>query len=253
MLGLPLIFLEVFFMETIKDIMTKDIISVLPSDTVEDAAILMEQNDIGSVPVVSGGELKGLLTDRDIVLRCISKGNSAKSMKVSELMSTDIAFLTPEQTLYDAANIMAKKRVRRLPVLNKGYVDGMVSLADIAKFHQDPEIASAICEVNTQSARQKSTNSASPINRNTDNFSSSYNPGGFGGQTSKGSAKNSIGGRYNDSFFDQGSQDWDQDNHPQNWSGDFDLQSAHPFNDFENLAEVDLNKGQISSSEQDKN
>ena len=139
-------------METVRDIMTKDIVSISPNDTVEDAAKIMAQNDIGSVPVVFEGELKGLLTDRDIVLRCVSQGKLAKDVKVSDLMTTDITFLTPEQTLYDAANIMAKKRVRRLPVLNKGYVDGMVSLADIARFHKDPEIASALCEVSTPTA-----------------------------------------------------------------------------------------------------
>lgn len=173
-------------METVRDIMTKDIVSILPSDTVEDAAQIMAQNDIGSVPVVYEGELKGLLTDRDIVLRCVSRGKSAKEMKVSDLMTTDIAFLTPDQTLYDAANIMAKKRVRRLPVLNKGYIDGMVSLADIARFHKDAEIASALCEVSIPTAtssvgssgRYATADQAYSTN-NFDNSGNFYNNGNY--------------------------------------------------------------------------
>ncbi len=133
--------------ETIKDIMSKNIIAVLPSDSVEDAAKLMSDHDIGSVPVISGGELKGLLTDRDIVIRCVSKGKSTTNTKVSELMTTDVAFVTPEHSIHDAISMMAAERVRRLPVVKEGFVDGIVSLADIARIHSGPEIASALTEI----------------------------------------------------------------------------------------------------------
>ncbi len=137
--------------ETVKDIMTKNIVAVLPSDTAEDAAKLMSEHDIGSVPVVSKGELKGLLTDRDIIVRCVSKGKPVNSTKVSELMTTDVAFTTPEQSIHDAISMMAAERVRRLPVVKGGYVDGMVSLADVARIHSGPEIASALSEISCSS------------------------------------------------------------------------------------------------------
>lgn len=133
--------------ETVKDVMTKNVIALLPSDTVEEAAKLMSDNDIGSIPVISGGELKGILTDRDIVLRCVANGKSPSKVKVSDLMTTDISFITPDQTVHDAINIMAAEKVRRLPVINNGYVDGMISLADIARLHAGPEIARAISEI----------------------------------------------------------------------------------------------------------
>ena len=60
--------------ETVKDIMTKEIVALLPDDTANEAAVLMYENDIGSVPVISGRNLKGIITDRDIVTRCIAKG-----------------------------------------------------------------------------------------------------------------------------------------------------------------------------------
>lgn len=133
--------------ETVKDVMTKNVIALLPSDTVEEAAKLMSDNDIGSIPVISGGELKGILTDRDIVLRCVANGKCPSRVKVSDLMTTDISFITPDQTVHDAINLMAAEKVRRLPVINNGYVDGMISLADIARLHAGPEIARAISEI----------------------------------------------------------------------------------------------------------
>ncbi len=133
--------------ETVRDIMSKNIVAVMPNDTAEVAAKLMSDYDIGSLPVISGGHLKGLLTDRDIVTRCISEGKSANSTKVGDLMSTNVAFVTPEQSVHDAISMMASERVRRLPVVKEGFVDGMVSLADIARIHSGPEIASALTEI----------------------------------------------------------------------------------------------------------
>lgn len=135
--------------ETVKDIMSKNVVAVLPNDTAEDAARLMSENDIGSVPVIASGKLKGLLTDRDIVTRCISKGKTASATQVSELMTTDVSYVTPEQSVHEAISMMAAERVRRLPVVKEGVVDGMVSLADIAKIHSGPEIASALTEISS--------------------------------------------------------------------------------------------------------
>ncbi len=132
--------------ETIKEIMTKNIVAIMPDDTVEVAAKLMSDYDMGSLPVISGGQLKGLLTDRDIVTRCISKGKSANSTKVGDLMSTNVAFVTPEQSVHDAISMMAAECVRRLPVVKEGFVYGMVSLTDIAKIHSGPEIALALTD-----------------------------------------------------------------------------------------------------------
>ncbi len=135
--------------ETVKDIMSKNIVAVLPNDTAEDAAKLMSEHDIGSIPVIAGGKLKGLLTDRDIVIRCVSEGKPTAYTKVSELMTTDVAFVTPEHSIHDAISMMAAERVRRLPVIKEGFVDGIVSLADIARIHSGPEIASALTEISS--------------------------------------------------------------------------------------------------------
>lgn len=133
--------------KTVKDIMSDHIVAVLPSDTVSEAAKLMLEHHIGAVPVVSAGELKGLITDRDIVLRCVAKGKSVEDTKATEIMTTDIAFVTPQQSVKDAADMMASEQVRRLPVLKDGIIDGMVSLADIARKGTDAEVSEAICEI----------------------------------------------------------------------------------------------------------
>ncbi len=133
--------------ETVKDVMTKEIVAVLPQDSVIEVAVLMYENDIGSVPVISDNQLQGIITDRDIVIRCIAKGKSADKTKVSDVMTTGVSFLTPEQSVHDAVSMMAAEKVRRLPVVKNGNIDGIVSLADIARLHSGPEIANAISEI----------------------------------------------------------------------------------------------------------
>lgn len=144
-------FWEVIAMqEIVRNIMSKNVVAVLPNDTAEDAAKLMSENDIGSIPVISNGRLEGLLTDRDIVIRCISKEKNANATKVSDLMSKNVAFVTPEQSVHEAVSMMAAERVRRLPVVKDGVVNGMISLADIARIHSGPEIASALTEISSK-------------------------------------------------------------------------------------------------------
>lgn len=131
----------------VKDLMTKEILAVLPENTVEEAAILMYENDIGSVPVVFEGQLKGILTDRDIVIRCIAKGKSVDKTKISEVMSNYVFFIEPTQTVSEAINMMAEKKVRRLPVATKGQIEGIISLADIARVHSEKEVGDAISKI----------------------------------------------------------------------------------------------------------
>lgn len=137
--------------ETVKDIMSREIVALLPGDTVREAAKLMQEHDVGSLPVVSGGELKGILTDRDIVIRCVAEGRRPEEVKASELMTKEVAFVTPDQTVHDAVRMMSSEQVRRLPVLSNGCIDGMISLADIARRHAGPEIAEAISEISASS------------------------------------------------------------------------------------------------------
>lgn len=133
--------------KSIKDVMSKNIIAVLPSDTAAEAARLMKEHNIGVIPVVSAGKVQGIITDRDITLRCIANSKDPTKTKASDIMTTQIASVTPDQSVNDAINLMAQEKVSRLPVVNCGCIDGIVSFADVAKCGcSDMEIAKALCE-----------------------------------------------------------------------------------------------------------
>lgn len=133
----------------IKDIMTDPAI-VLSSDTsVFDAANVMRENNIGSVPVVdSEGCLKGIVTDRDIVIRSIAQGLNYKETKVSDIMSENVSAIPPDAEIDDAFDIMSRDKVRRIPIVENKKVLGVVSLGDVALCRDyEIECAKALCEI----------------------------------------------------------------------------------------------------------
>jgi len=132
----------------VKDVMCRNVKSVEDKDLVSKAARIMRENNIGALPVTSDGKIVGMITDRDIVLRCVAAGKTADNCFVSEAMSVGAAFVTPSQSLSDALAMMSGEQVHRLPVVDGLEVSGMISLSDIARFRQsDTEIARAICEI----------------------------------------------------------------------------------------------------------
>ena len=132
--------------ETVNDVMSKKVVAVLPGDTLEEAARLMKEHDVGVLPVVSGGELKGLVTDRDIVLQCVAAGKEPSQVKAYQIMTKDVVSVSPGHTVSEAARLMGKEQIRR-PVIKDGVIDGMISMADIARRHAGPEVAAAISEI----------------------------------------------------------------------------------------------------------
>lgn len=118
-------------MTQIRDIMTSNVQTCSMSDRIEEVAMKMKNEDVGVIPVVENRQLKGLITDRDIVLRCIAEKTSP-SAKVSEIMSNKLITVTPETPTQEAARIMAKEQIRRLPVVENGELVGIVALADLA-------------------------------------------------------------------------------------------------------------------------
>lgn len=131
----------------VKDVMSSHVITVSQEDTAQAAATLMKDNNIGAVPVLSGRNVCGMLTDRDIVLRCVAAGKSPTQCKVSEVMTGCAACVTPTQSVSDAISLMSSEQVRRLPVLENGTLAGIVSLADIARIRKSPEVANALSEI----------------------------------------------------------------------------------------------------------
>lgn len=118
----------------VKDCMTKQVISVGAGEPVSVAARLMARYNLGALPVRgTDGQLEGMLTDRDIVLRCIAAERSPKAVRVREVMTRSVAAAAPDTDAAAAAGIMAARQVRRLPVTEEGRVVGMVSLADLSR------------------------------------------------------------------------------------------------------------------------
>lgn len=116
----------------VKQIMTTDVHTVSPEDTITKAASIMKQLNVGSVPVTDGSnKVVGIVTDRDIVLRGVANGKDSNH-KVSEVMTTNIKYVSPEVDVHTAADIMAENQIRRLPVVDNGNLVGIVALGDLA-------------------------------------------------------------------------------------------------------------------------
>jgi len=115
----------------VKEIMTKDVKTVKPSDTVSQAASIMEQLNVGSVPVVDNDKVVGIVTDRDIVIRNVARGQKP-DQKISDVMTSNVTFATPDMDVHSAADVMADHQIRRLPVIDNGNLVGIVAIGDLA-------------------------------------------------------------------------------------------------------------------------
>jgi CBS domain-containing protein len=118
--------------QSIRDVMTADPHTVKADATLEDAAREMKADDIGAVIVEDGGEVSGILTDRDIVVRAIAEGRDPSSTKVGDVATRDVKTLSPDSTVEDAIKIVREQHVRRIPVVKDGRPAGIVSIGDLA-------------------------------------------------------------------------------------------------------------------------
>ena len=117
----------------VKDLMTSPVQVVDPGTSVVEAAKEMRDAGIGSLPVREAGELLGMITDRDIVLRCVADGFDCHSRTVRDVMSTELLVCFDDQPVEEAMQLMTEYRVRRLPVLDhKQRLVGLVSLDDLS-------------------------------------------------------------------------------------------------------------------------
>lgn len=115
----------------ISDVMTPNPKTVKPSDSIQTAANIMREEDAGAVPVVEGGRVVGMVTDRDIVVRAVADGDF--TAKISDVVSDDVITATPEMTTSEAAELMGEHQIRRLPVIDADdRLVGIVSLGDLA-------------------------------------------------------------------------------------------------------------------------
>lgn len=134
----------------VKDVMTKTVIDIAPEETVEVAARTLTQYNIGALPVCSGGKLRGVITDRDIVTRCLAANRLPRETTVEQIMTAQVHSAQPDMDVGAAAHLMGRQQVRRLPVVEKGKLCGMLSLGDLAEKEESSyDAADALGEISS--------------------------------------------------------------------------------------------------------
>ena len=119
-------------MPTVKDLMTKNVLTIDASKTVIEAAVLMSQNEVGDLVVMENNIPVGIVTERDFVRRVLAVGKSTRT-KVSEVMSTPLKVISPEAPIKEAARRMANKGIRRLAVIKDNKLVGIITATDFAR------------------------------------------------------------------------------------------------------------------------
>ena len=117
----------------LREVMTNPVIRIHPDETVAVAARTLTHYNIGILPVCGGdGHLCGLVTDRDLVTRCLAAGRSPANTPVRDVMTAQVISVRPDMDTSVAAGLMGREQIRRLPVVENGRLCGMVSLGDLA-------------------------------------------------------------------------------------------------------------------------
>lgn len=135
----------------LREVMSKPVVRIQPDETVTVAARLLEHNNIGAMPVCgTDGRLCGMLTDRDIVTRCLAAGKSPQNTSVREIMTGKVYVARPDMEASMAAGLMGREQIRRLPVMENGRLCGIVSLGDLAiKEGTKEEAGGALMEISS--------------------------------------------------------------------------------------------------------
>ncbi|WP_019141315.1 CBS domain-containing protein [Noviherbaspirillum massiliense] len=124
-------------MQRIADIMTRDVMSVSPQETIKRAAQMMDEMNVGALPVCDGGKLVGMVTDRDITVRATSTGAMPENTRVEQVMSSDVRTCFDDQPVDEVMEQMRDVQIRRIPVMDHTThsLIGIVSLGDLATKH----------------------------------------------------------------------------------------------------------------------
>ena len=144
-------------MKKCRDVMTKDLVTATPEDTITEVAQLMKNEDIGPVLVVDNNDSKtlvGIITDRDIALKVIAERKDPKTTSVGEIMSKKLVTCRPDDDVDVAINAMAHYQLRRIPVVGDNLkLVGIISQADVAtRVHEPEKTAEVVKEISEETA-----------------------------------------------------------------------------------------------------
>jgi len=142
-------------MKKCNEVMTKNPVCCLPSDTVSRVAELMKSKDIGPIPIIDSVQTKklvGILTDRDLALKIVADGRNPKSTKAEEVMTREVVTCRAEDDLQNALDAMSGHKLRRIPVIdNNSRIVGIIAQADVATRVDEPEETAAMVRKISQS------------------------------------------------------------------------------------------------------
>jgi signal-transduction protein with cAMP-binding, CBS, and nucleotidyltransferase domain len=116
-----------------------DVLKIEASATVYDALVKIVDANVGSILVTEGGEVTGIMTERDYLRKIAVLGRTSHNTKVSEIMTSPLIYVTPQTTIEEAMAIMTDRRIRHLPVVEDGDVIGIVSIGDVVKFQSQEQ------------------------------------------------------------------------------------------------------------------
>ena len=132
----------------VHEVMTDRPRVVTPETPVSEAAQLMKNDDIGSLPILDGEQLAGMLTDRDIVIRAVAEGKDPRGMPVREVASRELVTVNADEELSRALQLMASQQVRRLPVVDDdGRLVGILAQADVAVEAKEKDVGEMVEEI----------------------------------------------------------------------------------------------------------
>lgn len=137
--------------------MVKTVVSITPEESAALAARLLTRHNLGILPVCGqDGRLLGVVTDRDIITRCLAAGEDPSRVPVEDIMTRELETLSPQDKGEDALRRMASRQIRRLPVVEDSRVVGMVSLGDLARCRRyEMETAKALCDISGNITRRQ--------------------------------------------------------------------------------------------------
>ena len=142
-------------MTAVSKVMTRGVRTLTPADTLAQAARVMEELNVGVIPVCEGEKLVGVVTDRDLVVRGLARGLDANSTQLKQVMSAEVRCATEEQDLDQVLKTMADAQIRRMPVVDaRQRLVGIVSIGDIAAKdrYNDADVAESLGDISSPSA-----------------------------------------------------------------------------------------------------
>jgi CBS domain-containing protein len=122
----------------LKGIMAKNVLTITSEETIAGAARRMQEANVGCLVITNAGNVQGIITDRDLAVRCISQGHNPQQCHVSNHMSSPVITTEPDMDVLDAAHLMTEQKVKRLPVVEGDQLIGLVSFSDVAQAMDRP-------------------------------------------------------------------------------------------------------------------